>query len=129
MDNAPLVQEWVEKAEGDFFTAQVLARYKKNLKADNLCWNCQQCVEKYLKAFLTRHRVSFERTHKLDVLYEACLHVDSDFRLIKNILDKADICPPNVRYPGSSVTEEMAREAFAATKQFRKFVRAKLGLK
>ena len=85
--------------------------------------------QKYLKAFLTRHRVPFERIHKLDDLHALCLAVDSDFRLIKSILSKADICQPKIRYPGNSVTEVEAREAFAAAKQIRKFVRAKLGLR
>lgn len=128
MSNAPLVQEWVEKAEGDFEGAKLWARRKANFRPEKLCWDCQQCAEKYLKAFLTRHRVVFERIHELDRLHELCLCVDSDFRLIKNQLDKADICDPRIRYPGKSVTEEDAREAFAATKEIQKFVRAKLGL-
>jgi HEPN domain-containing protein/predicted nucleotidyltransferase len=129
MNNTPLVHEWVEKAEGDYVTAQVLARQKKKFSADNLCWACQQCVEKYLKAFLTRHRVEFERIHKLDELHALCMSADPDFRLIKSELDKADICQPKIRYPGSSVTAEQAREAFAAAKPIRKFIRAKLGLR
>lgn len=128
MNNAPLVMEWVEKAEGDFNTAVVLARQKKMFSADNLCWNCQQSVEKYLKAFLTRHRVVFERTHKLDELHARCLAVDADFRLIKSDLDKADICDPKIRYPGKSVSEQDARTALKAAKVIRKFVRAKLGM-
>lgn len=128
MNNAPLVQEWVEKAEGDFITARLIARQRKSFLANNLCWNCQQTVEKYFKAFLTRHRVVFERIHELDKLHDLCLSVDSDFRLIKSLTDKADICDPRIRYPGKSVTDEDAREAFAAAKKIRKFVRAKLGL-
>ncbi len=128
MDNAPLVLEWVELAEGDFAGAQMWARQKKNFRPEKLCWDCEQCVEKYLKAFLTRHRVKFERTHKLEELNALCLTADTDFRLIKTLVDKADICDPKIRYPGKSVTEEDARAAFAAMKQIRKFVRAKLGL-
>jgi HEPN domain-containing protein len=105
------------------------SRRKAKLNPDKLCWDCQQCVEEYLKAFLTRHRVPFERTHKLDELHELCLKVDSDFRLIQDRLDSADICKPTIRYPGTSVTKEQAKEAFAAAKVIRKFVRAKLGLR
>ncbi len=128
MSNVPLVLEWVELAEGDFAGAQMWARQKKNFRPEKLCWDCEQCVEKYLKAFLTRHRVKFERTHKLGELNALCLAVDSDFRLIKTLVDQADICDPKIRYPGNSVTEEQARAAFIAAKQIRKFVRAKLGL-
>lgn len=128
MNNAPLVQEWVEKAEGDFEGAKMWARRKANFRPEKLCWDCQQCVEKYFKAFLTRHRVVFERIHELDKLHDLCLSVDSDFRLIRDLTAEADICDPRIRYPGMSVTEEQAREAFAAAKKIRKFVRAKLGL-
>lgn len=129
MNNAPLVHEWVEKAESDFQGAKMWSRQKKHFSPDKLCWDCQQCVEKYLKAFLTRHRVPFERIHNLDELHALCLPVDPDFRLIKGALDKADICQPKIRYPGNSVSEQDARDAFAATKELRKFIRAKLGLR
>lgn len=129
MDNTPLVLEWVELAEGDFTGAQMWSRKKKNFRSEKLCWDCAQCVEKYLKAFLTRHRAKFERTHKLEELYALCFAIDSDFRLIKPLVDKADICDPRIRYPGNAVAEEDARAAFTATKQIRKFVRAKLGLR
>lgn len=129
MSNVPLVLEWVEKAEGDFEGAKMWSRQKKTFRPEKLCWDCEQCVEKYLKAFLTRHRVKFERIHKLDELHALCLAVDSDFRLIKDLLDRADICDPKIRYPGSTVSEQDARAAFAAAKEIRKFMRAKLGLR
>lgn len=129
MDNGEVMLEWVELAEGDFLGAQMWSRKKKNFRPEKLCWDCEQCVEKYLKAYLTRHRVKFERTHNLEALHLLCLAADSDFRLIKTLLDKADICDPRIRYPGKSLSEEDAREAFIAAKAIRKFVRAKLGLK
>lgn len=127
-ENTIVVLEWVEKAEGDFEGAQMWSRRKK-LRPEKLCWDCQQCVEKYLKAFLTRHRVSFARDHKLDALLELCLKVDSDFRFLKSDVDAVDICQPKIRYPGNAVPEEQARAAFAACKKIRKFTRAKLGIR
>ncbi|MBI4675820.1 MAG: HEPN domain-containing protein [Chloroflexi bacterium] len=127
-ENAIVVLEWVEKAEGDFEGALMWSRRKKNLRPEKLCWDCQQTVEKYLKAFLTRHRVHFERIHELDKLFDLCVTVDPDFRLVKAAVDAADVCEPKIRYPGNSVTEAQARQAFAAAKEIRKFVRAKLGL-
>ncbi|PWU17906.1 MAG: hypothetical protein C5B50_10290 [Verrucomicrobia bacterium] len=44
-------REWVKKAENDFETAAALMRRKKIL-GDSICFHCQQCVEKYLKARL-----------------------------------------------------------------------------
>jgi len=127
-ENVIVVLEWVEKAEGDFEGARMWSRKKNNLRPDKLCWDCQQCVEKYLKAFLTRHRVRFERDHKLDDLLDRCLAVDADFRLVKTEVDAVDICKPKIRYSGSAVTKAEARAAFGACKTIRKFARANLGL-
>ncbi|HZQ10717.1 MAG TPA: HEPN domain-containing protein [Anaerolineae bacterium] len=129
MDNSELVQEWVQKAEEDFEGAQTILRRRRKFLPNLLCWTCEQSVEKYLKAFLTRQRVKFERTHHLETLYQACLNVDSDFRLIQQSVDAVLLCVPQIRYPGHSVTEEQARAAFAASKPIRKFVRAKLALR
>ncbi len=129
MDNGKVVEEWSAKAEGDFKAAHILARQRKNFLPDNLCWACEQCAEKYLKAFLIRHRVKFERTHDLDKLYALCRKADSDFRLIAEVIKPLMICEPPIRYPGKSVTADDARAAFEAMKQIRKFLRAKLGLK
>lgn len=128
MDNGEVVHEWVEKAEGDFMTAEVIARQRKKFSAFSLCWSCEQCVEKYLKAFLTRHRVNFKREHKLDNLLEQCIEVDQDFRMLQSYLDAVGVCTPRTRYPGNDVSEAQARAAFAACKPVRKFVRAKLGI-
>src|SRR2546427_12964205 len=47
----PATRDWAKKAENDFETALALMRRKKVL-ADSICFHCQQCVEKYLKARL-----------------------------------------------------------------------------
>ncbi len=64
MHDEPL-DEWIAKAEQDYGAALDLARKRKNLHADVICFLCQQCAEKYLKAFLVRHDVPFSKTHNL----------------------------------------------------------------
>ncbi len=125
--SAETVAEWVRKAEGDYENARLLARQRKNLLPDNLCWASEQSAEKYLKAFLVRHHVDFERRHDLVTLNELCMRVDSDFRLLEDALSNLEPCTPAVRYPGTSVTAQEARAAFEAMKVVRKFVRSKLG--
>lgn len=46
----PLTQEWVNKAEADFSSAQRELRARKNPNYDAACFHAQQCVEKYIKA-------------------------------------------------------------------------------
>ena len=47
-----LLDEWVEKAEGDYRAAVILNRIRKEPVPDGVCYHCQQSAEKYLKAFL-----------------------------------------------------------------------------
>ena len=60
-----LVLEWVAKAEGDFYTATRERRARLNPNPDALCFHAQQCIEKYLKAWLHDHKAAYPRTHDL----------------------------------------------------------------
>ena len=127
--NEEYIEEWIAKAEGDYKSARALARQRKDFSADNLCWTCAQCVEKYFKTFLVRHRVKFERTHNLVKLHEQCMTIDGDFKLLADLLKPLTLCEPPIRYPGASVSEADARAAFNVMKDARTFVRANLGLR
>ncbi len=60
----PLTAEWVVKAEADFQGALALSR-RKNPLPDLVCFHCQQCAEKYLKAVLQEWGIPFPKTHVL----------------------------------------------------------------
>lgn len=47
-----LIDDWVQKAEADYQGAVALNRRRKVPLPDLVCYHCQQCGEKYLKAFL-----------------------------------------------------------------------------
>jgi HEPN domain-containing protein len=128
MSVAPLV-EWVERAEEDYHQAQVALRQRKYPAYHSTCFHSQQCAEKYLKAFLTRHAIAFSKTHDLIELRRLCLQMDSTFSLITNPLKALFPYAVDIRYPGARATQTDAREAVAAMKQVRQFVRARLGLK
>lgn len=61
-----LVREWMEKAESDWRIAWHDMQ-TDDPTPDMVCFHMQQCVEKYLKAFLVLHQVSFRRTHDIQV--------------------------------------------------------------
>jgi len=68
------VLEWVEKAESDFQSAELVIRPPKGKpNYDLVCFLSQQCVEKYLKGFLLFHEISFQKTHSLVVLLDLAL--------------------------------------------------------
>ena len=62
------VRRWVEKAEHDLRNAEYVLGLAEDCPTDTVCFHCQQCVEKYLKALLIHHGIDFPRTHDLVVL-------------------------------------------------------------
>lgn len=62
------LSEWVRKAEADYEAATILIRKRQQPLPDVVCFHCQQCSEKYLKAFLVKHKIAFPKTHNLLVL-------------------------------------------------------------
>ncbi len=119
---------WIQKAEADYQNARILLRQRKTFLPDNICWSCQQSAEKYLKAYLIRHKIDYPRRHDLVQLRNLCADADPDFRLIAEAIATLDQFGTDIRYPGVSATPQDARQSFDALKQIRTFVRAKLGL-
>lgn len=124
-----VTSEWVTKADSDFYSADLLLHSGDVPFMDTACFHCQQCAEKYLKAFLTDYLIRFERTHVLMDLLELCAPVDKDFKKIAADLDSLEGYAVAIRYPGAVVSVELAEEAFKAAKRVRKFVRRKLKIK
>jgi len=123
-----LTAEWVEKAEGDFHTALREARARKNPNYDAACFHCQQCAEKYLKAYLQEHNQHFNPVHDLIYLLELCLKYDATFELQRDLLKDLTKYAVEYRYPGEMAIKEDARAALHAVKIVRTFMRQKLGL-
>jgi HEPN domain-containing protein len=123
-----LTGEWVVKAEEDFDSADGLLHSLEVPMPNTASFHCQQCAEKYLKAFLTENLIRFERIHGLATLLELCVSLDKDFRKIGNDLDSLDGYAVAVRYPGASASVELAESAFDAAERVRKFIRSKLGI-
>jgi len=123
-----LIAEWIEKAEGDYFTAQREFRVRKSPNYDAVCFHCQQSVEKYLKAFLLEHQVVFPKTHSLIELLELCLPVDVTFELQRDLMIKLERYAVHYRYPGQSADRDEAKAALKALKLLRRMVRDRLDL-
>jgi HEPN domain-containing protein len=64
------VARWVEKAEHDFRAAEHAMELAEEGLTDIVAFHCQQCAEKYLKAFLLYRGVPFPRTHDLRLLLD-----------------------------------------------------------
>src|SRR5512138_1940607 len=92
--------EWVTKADNDFYSADLLLHSGDAPLTDTASFHCQQCAEKYLKAFLTDHLIRFERTHILTELLELCVPIDKEFKKIANDVKSLEGYAVAIRYPG-----------------------------
>lgn len=121
-----LTREWLDKAETDFDSADLLLHAGEVPLPDTAAFHCQQSAEKFLKAFLQEHQVVFERKHDLMPLLALCISLDADFQSLKEYLQELDRYAVAVRYPGVSVKVEQAKSAFRVAKKVRGFVKRKL---
>jgi HEPN domain-containing protein len=121
-----VTEEWVTKAENDFRSADILLHSADVAIAETACFHCQQSVEKYLKAFLTDHLIRFERTHVLTDLLGLCIPIDKNFVEIGGDLGSLEAYAVAIRYPGATVSVEVAEDAFKSAKRVRAFVKKKL---
>jgi len=124
----PLTREWVDKAEGDFATAQRETRARKQPNHDAACFHCQQCAEKYLKARLQEASVAFPPTHNLTNLLNLLLPVEPTFSLLRSALQALTLYAVQYRYPGTQANRAEARAALALCRTVRDAVRTSLGL-
>ena len=66
-------RESVKKAEEDYLAALDLARRRKVPLHNSVCFHCEQCAEKYLKARMEEAGLHIPKTHDLEVLLNALL--------------------------------------------------------
>ena len=121
-----LVQEWIDKAEGDFATANREMHSRPSPNYDAVCFHAQQCIEKLIKALLIASGSVPPKTHDLLFLSKALETVCSawnwpaaDLRL----LTRAGVI---FRYPGESAGREEAQAAMDACTRLRTRLRALL---
>ena len=121
-----LVQEWIKKAEGDFYTAIREYRARKFPNYDAAGFHAQQCIEKYLKAVLQYHRVEFRKIHDLLALKELTQPFIPELELYKAFLAYLNQFAVHFRYPGETATKEQAKQAIKAMKVLREVIRKHL---
>ncbi|MBU4486450.1 MAG: HEPN domain-containing protein [Candidatus Delongbacteria bacterium] len=98
MDNRTEVEKWIEFAENDYQAAVLLSKNIKPL-LEIVCFHCQQCAEKYLKAFIIKSNSEIKQTHNLEELLKICVKIQNEFdSLIDNCIDLSDYAV-ETRYP------------------------------
>ena len=124
----PLTLEWVENAEEDYVGMQQLQQAQRPLY-NIICFHAQQCIEKYLKAWLQEQNIPFPRTHDLKELAELVVPTMPMWRVWQpnfTVLSKYAVA---TRYPGASATAADAEHAARVCTEVRAAVRKQLKLR
>ena len=108
-----IVQEWINKAEGDYVTATREADANPP-NYDAVCFHAQQCIEKLLKALLTAKGQIPPKTHDLTVLDSLLHSVCPEWNWSIEQLRLLSSAAVTFRYPGESAGLEEADAAIAA---------------
>ena len=124
----PLTQEWIQRAEADYITVQQLLLTANPLLHNIICFHAQQCIEKYLKAWLQETNMPVLRTHNLEELLALIVPTRpdwSDWQPDFKIITKYAVEP---RYPGDPRTAEDTHHATHICNAVRQAVRTQLKL-
>jgi HEPN domain-containing protein len=128
MTSAELAKRWVQKAESDLKIG-IDEMGTDSPATDMVCFHMQQCVEKYLKAFLTLMQQRFRRTHDIAELIELCKQFDPSFDVLYQAqVDALTSYGVEIRYPDNFYLPDMAetQNAISLALQARDFIRGKL---
>lgn len=123
---AQVAAEWVAKAEDDLKNAAHTLRLGRACPTGTVCFHAQQCVEKYLKAYLVWQGVYFPKTHEIEALVAL---MPGKVRPTLSAEDQALLTEYAIgpRYPGwRDVPLSEARRAVALARDARKHVRSLL---
>lgn len=121
-------KEWIKKADVDYLLANQ-GRESKTPVHDGVCFHCQQCVEKYLKALMEEIGLSIPKTHDLDVLLTALLPHHLKLRSMRRGLLFLSDFAVDFRYPGSNATKRQAVAAVRWMVRLRTMSRKLLGIR
>ncbi len=124
----PATAEWVEKAEGDFRSAERERHVRNRPNHDLVCFLSQQCAEKYLKARLIEAEIDFPKIHNLTALLRLVLPVEPALEALQEELTPLNHYAVEFRYPGDTATKDDAKAAFANCRVVRTEIRKVLGL-
>lgn len=124
----PITLEWINKAEGDWATANREYLVGKNPNYDAVCFHAQQCAEKYLKAYMQEKGIKFKKIHDLEILLNDILPTEPSWAALRNDLIVLTSYAVEYRYPGMATIKTEAEDAVRHSGSVSNTVRRTLGL-
>ncbi|MHB1703246.1 MAG: HEPN domain-containing protein [bacterium] len=129
--NEELVKHYIMKADNDLKTAKDELETDKPA-TDTVCFHTQQCVEKYLKAYLVfkgKEILKSLKSHNIEFLIVACRNIDNSFNyLIEINAHELTDYAIELRYPDDFYmpSVEESNQAIATAEKVREFILNKL---
>src|SRR5260370_30145780 len=123
-----ITSDRIDKAEGDFATAQRELDAIDHPNHDAVCFHAQQCAEKYLKAFLQEADMPLLKTHDLADLLNSALSIEPAWTSMAPDLNALSAFAVEYRYPGESANLDEAREALQKCQEVRQIIRRAMHL-
>ena len=121
----PLTREWIQKAEGDY-TIMLQNHQSSTPVYDGICFHAQQCIEKYLKAWLQEANIPFSKTHDLKDLLRLITPTLPAWEAWHEDFSPFTTHAVDLRYPGEFATAEDAEHAVHICTEVRQAVRGHL---
>ena len=122
----PLTLEKIQKAEDDWAMLTLALQSPRPLR-DPICFHAQQCIEKYLKAWLQEANIRPPRTHELNVLLHLIVPTHPEWRAWRTDFAKFKPHAVDARYE-TFMTEADAEHAVRICTEVRTAIRAVLQL-
>lgn len=122
-----LIEEWIQKAEADYFSALREYRARKMPNYDAAGFHAQQCIEKYFKALLQANNIRFEKIHDLLALMELTRKLIPELEFYREYLAYLNQFAVAYRYPGESANKDQAKRAVKFMKELKPLFKRALG--
>ena len=124
----PLTLEWVQKAEADFAAAQCLCQAGAAIHQDAICFHAQQCIEKYLKAWMQETGLPIRKSHDLEVLLDLVVPAMPAWNSWRNDFIVLSTHAVEFRYPGRSASVADVQHSTQISAAVRNAIRISFGL-
>ncbi len=124
----PLTLEWAETAEEDYAIVKLIQQAPTQGLNNPICFHAQQCIEKYLKAWLQEANLPVPRPHDVKELLDLIVPTLPAWRAWEAAFSTFDKYAVDARYPGYFATAIDAQQAVQICTEVRQAVRATLEL-
>jgi len=128
MNEADIVNEWLQVAYDDYDSAKFLYDNKIPKPIEIICYHCQQSAEKSLKAYLCANEADIPKTHEVKRLCDRCFEIDSSFAVLFDDCEELEVYATETRYPlRVEIDEAHAERALRQARNVYEFVSKAIG--